>query len=272
MSWYEAWRDACTSHKILSPQEILSAFARWRDEPRVRWQRLGDDGQGHTIEAMVLDPGHAQRDVLCYGCPDPGEVVGASALIPLVEAWLAGAPWAALPEVRWHLIPCLNMADQPDGGHSLATIQKATLPVREVDWCVDDPRPETRALLVCLEATRFDVVFPLHDEFHGREVGPCYIMLSESIPDAWRDAMIQALLCDGQQLDTPPTLIMAEVAPDMETSTFHAMSQQGALVVIPEVSWRPELDDAALLRAGMGACLRLLHERLHPTRTLDDQP
>ncbi len=54
--------------------------------------------------------------------------------------------------------------------------------IREVDWCVDNPRPETKALLSLGEKIKPIFTFALHDEYHCGDTILAYFGFTKEPP------------------------------------------------------------------------------------------
>lgn len=230
---------------IATPREGIAAF---RALPGLRHEVLGHDANGEPIDGYTF--GDGPGSTLWYGFPDPGEAVGATGLLALARALVAGEPRLAALGLTWWFIPCLNLLDQPDGGHSLAVCQKTA--AQEVDWCLSDPRPETTALLGLAARARARTVFPLHDEYHCGEPIPGYAVSSAPLGAALEAAVVAAVGDHPWEgfMDMPDV-------PDYANSTFSVMARDG-LVFICEVSRQPHLAPRDLVAAQLGACLAVL--------------
>jgi len=141
---------------------------------------IGKSAKGHPIKLYSYGQANAPQ-VLLYGLPDPGEAVGASGLLGLLRALKDPHHLIHQMNVRWNFIPCLNIDDQPNDGLTLELVQKEQH--QEVDWMIEQPRPETSALLNLNDLLNPVFTFPMHDEFHCEEVLPCYFPVSHELPD-----------------------------------------------------------------------------------------
>lgn len=251
--------------RILAPREVLAAFrALASAHPGLHREVLGHDERGEPIEAYRW--GHGPRATLWYAFPDPGEAVGGTGLLALLRGLVAGDARLAALDLTWHLLPCLNLADQPANGEALGLVMKTH--AQEVDWCTHAPRPETTALLGLARATRPVAVFPLHDEFHCGEPLAVYAMVSAPLPDATCEAVRQALQAFGYAIDADtsdpamgPGFARMNQAPDYGNSTFAVMAEAG-LVFICEVSQLPGLTAAEMAGAQLAASLVALRHAL----------
>ncbi len=251
--------------RILTPREVLAAFrAIATDHPGLTRDVLGHDERGEPIEAYRW--GTSPRATLWYGFPDPGEAVGATGLLALLRGLVAGDPRLTALGLTWHLLPCLNLVDQPANGEALGLVMKTD--AQEVDWCVHAPRPETTALLGLARAVRPVASFPLHDEFHCGEPLPVYAMVSAPLPDATCEAVRLALRAFGYAIDVDtadpamgPGFALMGQAPDYGNSTFAVMAEHG-LVFICEVSQAADLTAAEMAGAQLAANLVVLQRTL----------
>jgi len=252
-------RRLCESvEDILPPFEVLGRFREAARKGMVERHVLGTSRGGHPIEAFTTDAG--KRSTLWYAFPDPGEAVGGTVLCVLLEALARGDTIFDRLGTRWSWIPCLNLDDQPADGRRLEPVKKAA-DVREVDWCVHNPRPETTALLSHAAAIRPDFIYALHDEYHSGESLPVYLPTSVVWDDRFCHDVRQSLEAVGFRIHegiTHPTMgtgfLQMGGAPDYPNSTFHALSKHGP-VLICEVSPQLDLKDADLVAAQLAVGL-----------------
>jgi hypothetical protein len=263
-------RDLPTSlarrvERILTPNEVLDRCRYLALAHPIERRILGRSAAGHEIEAFEWGaPEHAS--VLLYGFPDPGEAVGATLLVSLLEAWGAGEPALSSLPVRWHVLPCLNRDDQPDAGASLRPARR-TSATREVDWCLDAPRPETRALLDYAAGVRPVLTLALHDELQSGESLPAYIAVSRPLGAGVVARLTDRLARLGIPLEPslaradmgPGFFVMSELATGYASSTFSRLEQYG-LVLVCEVGHYEGVVPAALVEAQAHALVAALEE------------
>jgi hypothetical protein len=196
---------------------------------------LGVTQGGHAIQLMSSRGNH-DTSVLLYGFADPGEAVGATGLLGLMKLIKDGNPFLSSLNVKWNFIPCLNMDDQPNEGKTLEKTMKTDQ--QEVDWLVNDPRPETTALLELSKKLKPDFVFPLHDEWHCHEKIPCYIPTSHVLPPHTCSGLRGILEIFGFEISSDMVdpemgagfLNMLNV-PDIKNSTFYEFSKSGHVFI-----------------------------------------
>ena len=239
--------------EILPPLVVLTECRRRaRTNKRLSRRVIGLTELGSEIEAYQLGTG--EHAVLFYGFPDPGEAVGGTSISTLIDALLTGNDFLSTLGVSWHFIPCLNLDDQPDQGRSLQTVFRRP-DIREVDWCVDDPRPETRALLDYARATQPVFTYPLHDEYHCGESLPLYFCCSDGkLTAALNGHLIAAAKAFGLAVshedrdNSLPMVIEMASSLDFSRSTFARISEYGP-VFISEVSRQEGVSAAGLVGA-----------------------
>ena len=246
-----AWVDS-----ILPPLQVLSECkALAETDGNVREVDIGHTESGHPLKAYEF--GQGQSHVLLYGFPDPGEAVGGgTTILSLLRGLVEGNAFLQSLDVTWHFIPCLNLDDQPDGGKTLTKVFRDPN-IREVDWCVSNPRAETRALLEYVDSVSPVFSFPLHDEYHSGESIPVYSIVSESLAPALCENIRTCLNSFGFQLNEEnPHETMGtafELAPDLVgeeyiNSTFSLMAQHG-FVAVCEISQQEGVAPSTLVAA-----------------------
>lgn len=140
---------------------------------------MGKSKKGHPIKLYTFGNSTLPK-VLLYGLPDPGEVVGSSAILGLMRALKDPNHYIHYIPVQWNFIPLVNIDDQPDDGLTLSPTSKNS--EQEVDWMMDRPRPETNALISICDLINPIFVFPMHDEFNTTEIQDCYIPVGRELP------------------------------------------------------------------------------------------
>ena len=260
----------CEPIEALEPATAVASAARRVAEraPGVTRHTIGEDETGRAIEAYEFGTG--QTPLLAYGFPDPGEAVGGNALLALMRHHAAGGASNLTADFRFHVIPVLNAVDQPGEGDSLETTYKS-LDRREVDWCLDHPRPETRALLEYADVVEPSATFPLHDEFHADDHEAGYVLTDRVVDagiagrmSAWIRRVVPIADAPVHETMGPGFAVMAEIADDWDQSTFSVLSEWGP-VVIPEVPRRPTDVHGRLVAAQTGAWLIAAAELLSAT-------
>ena len=189
--------------RMLAPIEVLERCRLVsRRDPRVERRIVGATEAGQPMEAYFFDGVPLpEAAVLLYGFPDPGEAIGATGIVALLEGFALDHRLLRRFPVAWALIPCLNLDDQPNQGRTLSHVFKSRS-VRQVDLCADDPRSETRALLALANAVRPRLTLALHDEYHGDDEVPAYIGTTRVLPRDTCDRMRAALRAFGIPLSS----------------------------------------------------------------------
>jgi len=234
---------------ILPPVAVLERCRRFAEgDSRLDRLVIGRSQQNVDIEAYRF--GTSARHVLLYAFPDPGEAVGGTTILSLIKGLLEGHAFLSSLDVTWHFIPCLNFDDQPEKGQVLASVFR-TPSAREVDWCVDNPRPETRALLEYARAIRPIFTYPLHDEFHCGESVPLYFVTAGTLPSALLRSLVSVAAAFGfavAQEGCEPKVIDMAFTPDFPKSTFSHLARHG-LVLMGEVSQQRGIPSCNLVSA-----------------------
>jgi hypothetical protein len=249
--------------KILPPRIVIDEFSKLaRSSSCIVSRMIGRTEQGLPIEAYEI--GSGSQPVLCYAFPDPGEAVGGTGALALMQGVVQGHPSLHHLPVRWHMIPCLNFDDQPHQGEALGVVKQA-IEARDVDWCLRHPRAETTALLTYAHAVRPVFTFAMHDEYHSGELRSAYVPVSHVLEPLYCQAIRQCLCDAGYAIDATyhhPTMgegffEMKDVGPYPE-STFSVLAQHG-LVFICEVSDNPALRPSEIVHTQLCAGLIAAH-------------
>ena len=151
---------------VLPPTEVLrhSLSLSRKYHTAIEHEVLGKSQQGHDIDSFRF--GSGKKAVLFYGFPDPGEALGGTLILNILKNLAEGRIEVNDWDLSWWFIPVLNFDDQPDSGKSLRTVMRDDQ-IREVDWCLDNPRAETLALLNLADRVKPEFTFALHDEYHS---------------------------------------------------------------------------------------------------------
>ncbi len=219
---------------------------------------IGKSDKGFSIQLMS-QPGSNPQNALLYGFADPGEAVGGTGLLCLMRALREGHSFLADMKYNWNFIPCLNLDDQPNAGKTLDKVMKTGS--QEVDWLVQTPRPETKALLEIASRLQPKFVFPLHDEWHCREEIPCYMPVSHVLPKnvchGLRDILESFGLKISSEIVDPlmgPGFLNMESVSDIKNSTFYEFGKYGTVFIceMPDLLGKP---DEQIIAAQMAAGL-----------------
>lgn len=225
------------------------------------WLRVSDlpkSRKGHVGQLMSQNSLN-KNNALLYGFPDPGEAVGGTGLLCLMKALKEKESFLEEMQFNWNFIPCLNFDDQPNDGKTLDKVMKTS--EQEVDWLVNNPRPETTALLQIAKELKPQFIFALHDEWHCHEEIPIYMPVSQSLPKEICQGLRSLLEGFGLKISTDMTdsemgagfLNMNTVA-DIKNSTFYEFSKTGLVFIceMPDLQGQPDSNViAAQLAAGL---------------------
>jgi len=238
---------------ILPPLQVLrECRSLAKAHENVREVEIGHTESGRPLRAYEF--GQGQDHVLLYGFPDPGEAVGGTTILSLLHGLVNGNKHLLSLDFTWHLIPCLNLDDQPDGGRTLSAVFRDPS-IREVDWCVSNPRSETKALLDYAGSISPAFTFPLHDEYHSGESIPLYVIVSECLDSAISERVRTCVKSFGLLLEEKnPHKVMGSafsvaselVGAEYSNSTFSIMENYG-LVALCEVSQQEGISASALV-------------------------
>lgn len=158
--------------ELIPPEKVIEYFATMaKYDNRFTEKIIGTDASGRDIFSYSF--GNGPHSCLFYAFPDPGEALGGRGLMALANLLQIGACNFKNMPVTWHFIPCLNFVDQPGNGKSLQKVMKK--PEHEVDWCLNNPRPETTALVQFADMIKPCFSMGMHDEAHCDEHIDSYI-------------------------------------------------------------------------------------------------
>jgi hypothetical protein len=242
-------------NEILPPRQVLQechVLSEMHDD--LAEVQIGHTEAGNSINAYEF--GNGPKHILLYGFPDPGESVGGTTIVSLLKGLVNDNAYLLSLDATWHCIPCLNLDDQPDGGKRLVTVFREP-DIGEVDWCLSNPRSETRALLDYAERISPAFTFPLHDEYHSGESIPLYIIVSEVLDSILCERVRMCMQSYGMALDEnqshetmgPAFGLLTEMTGDeYANSTFSIMSTYG-LVAGCEISQQETLSPSTLVAA-----------------------
>ena len=109
---------------------------------------------------------------------------------------------------------------------------------QEVDWCLNNPRPETKVLVDIAENYKPFLVFPLHDEFHCNEDIPIYFPVAPKIDKTLADKLKEIIYHYGLEIDNSIEdkdmgkgfFYMPDKAPDYLNSTFSVFEKYGNVI------------------------------------------
>ncbi|MFZ5949279.1 MAG: hypothetical protein ACOYXC_01125 [Candidatus Rifleibacteriota bacterium] len=223
---------------------------------------------GYSQKNVAIDLykiGSGGDSVLFYGFPDPGEAIGATGILALMQALSDPKSLLRKLDLTWLFIPCLNFDDQPDDGKSLRRVMKTS--AQEVDWMVKNPRPETTALLEVLQQYRPSFVFPMHDEFHCKEIKPIYFPVSHPLPD-WLAQKLRRLVEQAgfsidqsfkhDQMGEGFFIIEEEAGAEFAGCTW-SVAQQNGFVFICELIDAPGIPHRKIIATQLAAGLMVLN-------------
>lgn len=226
--------------EILPPLQLLDECKKISDENAKLYRNIvGYSLSNHPIE--VYEYGESDKCILIYGFPDPGEAIGGTTILSIIKRLVSDDEFLKAFELKWVLIPCLNLEDQPENGEKLLKIMKTK--EQEVDWCLDNPREETKALIEVANKYKPLITVPLHDEFHSEEKIPVYFGVSSKIDGNFSNELRQCI--ENYRLEIDSSICdmemgygffeMSKKADDFKNSTFSILSEYG-LVILCELS------------------------------------
>jgi hypothetical protein len=207
------------------------AFTRGLDRERVSVREIGRSRAGDPIELVSLTKPGARGRVLVIGQPHPNEPIGMASVMALVEGLLARPDLG--PDVDWHIVPCAD----PDGTRlnegwyagpftrehymrhffrpAAAQQVEWTFPFASGDFVVDDPMPETRALMAAIDEIKPTALASLHNG----EMGGGYFYVAAGSSRSYCEQLGQLCLRRGVplHLGDPETPFSELLAPAVFT-------------------------------------------------------
>ncbi|MDD5455187.1 MAG: hypothetical protein PHW62_06810 [Candidatus Ratteibacteria bacterium] len=261
-------------NKILPPVDVIRECALLaQTNKNIREINIGHTEKGHPIKAYEF--GNGKSPVLFYGFPDPGEAIGGTTILSLLRALSEGNKFLSSLDITWHFIPCLNFDDQPNEGKILSNVFRDPN-IREVDWCVSNPRSETTALLNYAKTISPLLTLTLHDEYHSGASMPVYVIPTREIqPDTAEQ--IRACLKSfgfkfnskyhhktmGEGFETLANIIVTWGVDkeDYNNSTFKQLTKYG-LVAGSELSQQEGITPSVLVAAQIAISLILINSVL----------
>jgi hypothetical protein len=177
---YQLQSETTLIKEILPPVKVIEFFSTLaKYDNSIKEFEIGEDKSGRKIYRYSI--GNGPADVLFYAFPDPGEALGGTGIVSIVNLLHKGAGTFNHLPVTWHFIPCLNFVDQPNEGKTLEKVMKTKS--QEVDWCLNNPRPETTALLKAIEEIKPKFTFAMHDEYHSENAISPYIGVTKNLAE-----------------------------------------------------------------------------------------
>mgnify|MGYP000014619761 FL=1 len=259
-------RIVSAHEKVLPPVDILEQCKQLTKDNSVWTHKvLGRSEQGHPID--MFEFGEGTQHTLWYGFPDPGEALGGTTILALMqELSRPDSPLHTLfPDMTWCFAPVLDFDLQPDEGRSLQHLMSAP-GARLVDMCLNDnPRPESLAIIEYADTIKPTFIYSLHDEFHSGEQLPAYAVVYESFPKN----LVHALKTIWTHFEYPintemvhPTFGEGFLKPD-EDEDFYAITtfkryEAYAQMLIFELSEQPHVSTHDLLTMQLLAGLHVL--------------
>lgn len=248
--------------EVLPPQKLFEKLADLKNShPELMTNILGKSLKGDPITMITL--GSGTKQALWYGFPDPGEAVGGTVIYHLIETLLKNPDLLKGLDYIWNFIPCLNRDDQPFEGEKLGKVMKGR--DQEVDWMLQNPRPETTVLTNIASLLSPLFIFPMHDEFHTEEMDlPMYFPVSHVLTPNQCE-MIRGICTDAGLKISPDFqhpemgegfLYMPQVQ-DYTNSTFSVFARSG-LVFICEVPDSKEVEYKVLAKVQLACGLALM--------------
>jgi hypothetical protein len=219
----------------------------------------------------VYEIGNGKKSILIYGFPDPGEAIGGTTILALMKRLILNDEELNSFNLKWILIPCINFDDQPDNGEKLSKIMKKEN--QEVDWCLANPREETKVLLEIAEKYKPIISIPLHDEFHCEEKIPVYFPVSPKIDKNLCDKLREVISRYNLEIEKSINdekmgygfFEMSEKAKDYSNSTFSVLTKYG-VVIIFELSDIKELGRNKLCELQIAIILEIIENTFKKSR------
>jgi hypothetical protein len=260
-----AFQVSRSVNEVLPPVEVRRAMVDLASRhSSLSHEKLGFSPRGTPIDVYTF--GVTGPHVLSYGFPDPGEGLGATGVYHLLRGLVERPSMTDdLPAVI-HFIPCMNPDDQPDEGRTIQTVHKRR-DIKELDWCVDNPRRETSILLNYAARVQPRFTFALHDEYHCHEVIPVYFGVGTPLQARTVDLIREVCRRVGLEIAKDPThptmgdgfFVMADCGPEYVKSTFSRFAEIGGTIVA-EMSWHPDIPTRDIVFAQLAAGLIALTE------------
>ena len=163
----------------------------------VRLLDLGNSSNGEPIRCLSI--GNGRNRALIYGFPNPEEPLGGVLLDYFSEAIVKNRPLLKRLDFTWYLIKCID----PDGARRNQGFVKGPLtplnfaenyyrkpqalsgefnfPYRIADLDLNNPLPETKALMTIMDSTSLDLISSLHNW----KWGGIYYRVSEPCPQLY---------------------------------------------------------------------------------------
>lgn len=263
MSVYE-YAEKITSwiEEILPPVSLLSECNDLVSKnPELRKIVMGYSALNNPID--VYEFGKGEHNILIYGFPDPSEAIGGTTILALIKSLLLKDKKLLSFNLKWIFIPCLNFDDQPNNGKTLGKMMKTLN--QEVDWCLSNPREETKVLVKLAHKYKPVITIPLHDEFHCDENIPIYFPVSPKIDKNLCDELRACI--NNYNLDLDMSIKdeemgygffeMSEKAPDFLNSTFSIFAKYGSVIEfeLPDIK---ELERKKLCEVQISIILKIL--------------
>lgn len=252
--------------ELMPPNKVIEYFSNMaRYDNRFVERNLGKDNSGREIFSYSF--GNGSNHCLFYAFPDPGEALGGRGIVALANLLQAGVcNFKHLP-VTWHFLPCLNFVDQPDNGQSLQPVMKK--PDQEVDWCLNNPRPETTALLRLADSIRPCFTFAMHDEAHSGAEMPSYLGVTQRLSPQAVQLIKTVLGRCGVKLNADYRdeqmgegfFVMSSIGKEFMNSTFSRMADYGQ-VLIADIARSANLKASDLVFLQLAAGLIVMDEAL----------
>jgi len=237
--------------EILPPEKLLKECHRLSEKSDfLSHSVIGFSQKNHPIDLFTF--GKERPVALLYGFPDPGEAVGGTSILALIKNLVSGNSPFSSWKVKWLFIPCLNSDDQPLEGKKLKPVMRNPK-IKEVDWCLNNPRPETKALVKLAREYKPIFSFPLHDEYHSKKEILPYVITSKELDKQLCDQIRTCFRHFNTSLNPShkhPKMgkgfIEMKSTKNYKNSTFSILNKFGT-VIICEVSQLKNLTPAKLV-------------------------
>ncbi|PLX16961.1 MAG: hypothetical protein C0601_08765 [Candidatus Muiribacterium halophilum] len=247
---------------ILSPVEVIEWFENIaKENNKIKEEIYNKDETGRDIKCYVIGKGET---ILLYAFPDPGEAVGGTSIKVLTQLLLDEQSSISKMPYRFVIVPCLNFLDQPNNGVKNERLQKTR--AQEVDWCLSDPRLETRAIIKIAKKYEPKLTFPLHDEWHSKEYVDPYLgvdpVISKKLATEITEIFAGYDMEMNSEYDDPEMgkgfFNMKSIGPEYKNCTFSLFAKMGHVFVC-EVPYGKNLKASSLVEIQLSVFISFIN-------------
>lgn len=225
-AWIESARAELTELK--SPAQVLAEFSELAKAHPTSIARevIGQHPSGELIEVYRFGAG--TKKLLIYGCPTPNRLLGANVALAIAQTFAQAHPELVKLPIRWHIIPCLDLSSSEQADQLGA-----------IDWCLDNPRVETRALLSYAERIQPHLCWSMHDSHDSELPSPTKLLTDRTISSGVCDDTRKILkrhhiLLDAQADDLvmgPGFARIQTTTTNWDSSTYSILSTLGPVLI-----------------------------------------